>query len=167
MGQVTNTGRAIRHIDFKNAHISIWCALARTTKWPDENFPPVEDIHLSTLDEIIGLKLFTIASMVVEDENGLILFGSKKYTKVSDESAIANQSPYLYLQFEIQPDEFAGIDYRQVGVFMDSIPKSGFGSFQALTADKFSTLGKLIYVSNQVKQTRYPNTRHVVEFLLP
>ena len=167
MGKLTKVGRVQRGIDFKRRRNSIWLGIGRTTVWPDETEPPVEDVTATTVEELFGMKRFTESCLVTQDDNGSILFQGQYYKKLSDSEAIELQATDLYVRFDLQPDEFPGIDYRQIGVFVDSQPKSGFQSFLALSPSNFDKLGQLVYLSNEVKRSRYTNTRHLVELIIP
>ena len=157
---IIGTGRTQRGIDFIRSHASIWLALGRVTPWPDEANPPELDMAQTAIDEVFGLKLFDRAAMVVPDSTGPIVNGDDRYREVTDQQALDLQTPYLAVTFILQPDEFPGISYRQIGVFVDSIPQQGLSSFRALLPAQFKSLGRLYYVDNSTPITRYPNTKH-------
>jgi hypothetical protein len=169
MGKLLKRGRAQRGIDFMKGRVSIWIGLARRDVWPDENIPLDEDIEATALtDDMFGMKLFEEAALVIEDDtSNQILFEGKKYRKLTNDEALQLQATELYLKFTIEPDEFPGITYRQVGVFIESIPAEGFSDFSALEPNKFTTLGNLIYMDNGPREIRYPNTRHLIEVIIP
>ena len=73
---------------------------------------------------------------------------------------------YLYLSFELGVDDFPGFSYRQYGVFLDASPSGGFQNRTVLEKDKFTSLGKLVYLDNFVVKKRYTNTRHLIEIII-
>lgn len=167
MGKLTNTGRVQRGIDFKRNRGSIWVGLGRTTPWSDEDLPPDEDVDANEVEELFVMKLIDEVSFVAEDEDGPIYFKDVRYKRISDQEAFDTGTASLYLRFELLPHEKPNINYRQVGVFVDSIPLEGFSDYRLLDASKFKDLGRLVYLSNQKVQSRYTNTRHVIEVIIP
>ena len=169
MGVVTNLGRAVRGADFFKNRLSIWLALGRgETPWPDENNPPEEDKTATNVEEIIGLKLISTVALVVEDNvNGTIIFEDNKYRILTIKEGYSEQATNLLVKFIVEPDEFPDQNYRQLGIYVDAIPGDGFHHFSALTSDKFQTLGQLVFLSNEIVQIRYPNTRNHYHFVLP
>lgn len=167
MGKLLKTGRTVRGADFISGRTSIWVGLGRTTPWAEELNPPDEAETATEIEEVFGLKLYTTASHIVQDSSGPINFKGQKYRILTLDEAYEQKATDLYLEFEVQPDEFAEISYRQIGVYVDAIPKPGFSGYTALNPNRFDSLGKLIYLSNLTKQTRYPNTRHVIEVVIP
>lgn len=171
MGVLTDTGRVQRGIDFKRIRKSIWMGLGRTTPWPDEKYPPSEVEGATSIDELSAMKLITESTFVKLDENGPILFKGQRYAKLTDAQAMVSGEATLYLRFDIYPQDFPNItdklNYRQVAVFVDSIPNSGFTNYSALTPDKFVSLGSMVYYSNLKASNLYANTRHVIEVVLP
>lgn len=159
-GAWTDTGRAQRGIDFLRDRPSIWLGYGRTSPWPDESTPPKVNRRAVTVEEMFGLKLLSDAALVVPDENGPIKSDEVRYRRVTNQEGLDLQTPHMYLDFILQPHELAEISYRQVGVFVDAIPAEGFGSFSLLTPNRFQSLGRLVYLANFPKRTRYPNTRH-------
>lgn len=166
MGKLTNIGRGQRGIDFKRNRNSIWVGLGRTTAWPDESNPIDEVVTATTVEELFGMKLYDEAFLVVEASDGTVVHKGKTYRKLKDSEFPGTVTDLLYVKFTIFPDEFPGIHYRQLGVFVDSIPKEGFSSFSALTGDQFQTLGRLVYLDNFTKVTRYDNTRHEIVVII-
>lgn len=163
MGRITDTGRAQRGLDFLRGRPSIWVGLGRTSPWPDEQNPPEVNRQKTALDELFAMKLIDDGFLVVPAEDGNIIGrDGKLYRQVTAQEGLDLQTPYLCLRFIIETDEFALISYRQIGVFVDSIPAEGFSSFTALTPDKFQSLGRLYYLDNGPLETRYPNTRHEI-----
>lgn len=171
MGILTDTGRVQRGVDFKRTRGSIWAGLGRTSSWPDEEVPPRESESATSIEELSAMKLLTEATFVKVDATGSILFQGKKYSKLSDEQAFDQGEPTLYLRFDIYPQDFPNItdklNYRQIAVFVDSIPVEGFSNYSALFPEKFINLGRMVYYSNLTAQNLYNNTRHVIEVVLP
>lgn len=171
MGVLTNTGRVQRGVDFKRTRGSIWVGLGRISAWPDEEVPPNEVESATSLDELVAMKIISEASFVKQDQNGPIIFKGNKYVKLTDDQAFELGESDLYLKFDIYPQDFPNItdklNYRQVAVFVDSVPAEGFSNYSALTPDKFMNLGRMVYYSNLTAQNLYNNTRHVIEVVLP
>lgn len=168
MGKLTDIGRVQRCIDFKKNRGSIWVGLGRTSEWPDEQNPPAELTETLTIEELTAMKLFSEATIVVPVEMGPIYFKGSYYKKLSDKEALAQGISNLYLRFELLPQEFPKlINYRQIGVFVDSVPKEGYLNYSSLAPTLFDNLGKLVYFSNEKAQNRYTKTRHVIEVVIP
>jgi hypothetical protein len=167
MGKLTTIGRGQRGIDFFRGRTSIWVGLGRTTPWPDEDNPPSESVSASAVDELFGLRLFEEASLVIESETGSITHEGKTYARVDESQLDEFPTNLLYVKFVVEPDQFPGIDYRQYGVFVDAIPGQGFSDYSALTPGQFQSLGRLVYLDNFTKVTRYTNTRHEIVVIIP
>lgn len=166
MGKVTDLGRTQRAIDFKS-HSSIWLAVGQTSAWPDEDNPPDEEVDISTIDEVVGYKLLTESWLVKEDADGVLEVGGTFYSKVADVNANTEKPVHLYLKFEIEPDELTIATYRQIGIFVDLVPSEGNASKSSLLAAEVSSVGRLVYTSNELPVTRQTETRHVFEVVLP
>lgn len=167
MGKLTTIGRGQRGLDFFRGRTSIWVGLGRTTPWPDEANPPDENVSAMAVDELFGLRLFAEASLVIESETGSISHKGTTYSRVDESQLNEFPTSLLYVKFVVEPDDFPGIDYRQCGVFVDSIPDQGFSDYSFLTPDQFQSLGRLVYLDNFTKVTRYTNTRHEIVVIIP
>lgn len=163
MGKILDTGRAQRGIDFFRGRPSIWVGLGRTSPWPVDSNPPDEDRGATTVDELFAMKLFDGGGLCVPDEAGKIIGrDGNRYRAVTNQEGLDEKTPYMWVRFIIETDEFPGISYRQIGMFVDSVPAEGFSSFVALEPAHFKSLGRLYYLDNGPLETRYPNTRHEI-----
>lgn len=171
MGKVTPLGRALRGVDHKS-RVSIWVGIGKSSPWPDENNPPDEETTQRSLLEPIGYRRLSQSSLVKEvtsTDAWTITHAGKFYVKVSDTDALA-KSPapvLLYFRFDIERDELPQQTYRQAAVFADLIPNQDSLNLFSLLPAQVSSVGHLIYLSNEKPQVRQAQTRHVIEVVLP
>jgi len=91
----------------------------------------IENVPLPTLDtkqllNPIGFKRFKNMYFVVPSNSGKIFVGGIEWSKIFAESeealydsVFANNARWIYIEAELQPTEFVGETYRQVGLYSD------------------------------------------------
>ena len=131
--------------------------LAIGTGSPDwGEIPDSPDYAATGLVNEIGRKKITRAFFVKEDENGEIdMPGGRRY------SYSESQTRQIYLQFMFDFGEGLSSSIREVGVFMDSVPKSGLPETQTyFTPEEIQEQGTLILIENlETPDTFTPNKK--------
>ena len=90
----------------------------------------------------------------------------KADTDVTAQYTYEQKGNFLYLQFELGVNDFPNKDYRQYGVYVDSMPAEGYANSTVLEKENFSSLGNLVYLENVTVRKRYANTRHLIEIVI-
>ena len=118
---------------------------------------PLQRFEKMTYSSFASLSAFlTRAFFVKEDENGEIdMPGGRRY------SYSESQTRQIYLQFMFDFGEGLSSSIREVGVFMDSVPKSGLPETQTyFTPEEIQEQGTLILIENlETPDTFTPNKK--------
>jgi|WetSurSiteA1Bulk_404760.scaffolds.fasta_scaffold01310_10 hypothetical protein len=211
IGTYTYRGRSmVRGADMVDAtKHSFWLALGRCDlswysvsmarfPWANENQPPVEDpVNAKTQTRLpdekstemgaqavnIGVKKASIVSLCIPDPvSGTIAYGPTRWKLTGSPTT---SSPWLYLRFEIEEDDFTydldshfDLDaYRRPTIITDMYLQQENARFKMKTTARYddfydpnypnSRVGTVFYTSNEIKQTREPGETHIVEIILP
>lgn len=106
---------------------NIMFAIGRTTAWDNENNPPPPVLDKDELDEVIGYKRFGTMKFVIPDSEGLITVDGVRWTEVTVDpgipddtiykAALRENSRWVYVETILEPEDFTGQTYRQIGLY--------------------------------------------------
>ena len=118
----------------KNDLPNLWLSMGQTTPWPDEEIPPAETMDTDHLDGITGFKHFERALLVAPLSSDVsavpvgneIVYKGNQWKIVADADAYKEGARYLYLETHIEPGDLPYVVYRQIGVYRNLTPKTGY-----------------------------------------
>ena len=171
-------------------------AIGRSTPWgeleSDSDYgttisdanPPYPSLDAETVDELIGYKRYKSKYFVVPDDTSAdLIVDGVRWRKIqldetpSDEDAAkeklielvkANKSRWIYLDFQLDPTDFIGYTYRQIGLFTDLTILAP--ATEAMTLYQASEIkegsGILEAVQNRTPVTRQMDQREVISVVL-
>ena len=164
-------------INTKNDLSNLWMAMGRTTPWQDEENPPQEDPTVTSLDDtILGYRRFDRALLVVPVDptspnpptgSGVISYKANQWEVVADADAYAKQARYVYLDAKITPgeDNFSYGVYRQVGLYHNLVPATGYESNVSLNPAQVADPGMLVGFDNN-KSQRFTDNVSILEQII-
>lgn len=159
MAIATNNSRVYASLQLKNKKDSMYLVIGKTSPWTNEDAPPATDPNTSTLQEVVGYKKVSKASLcreyVADDENKypVISYGTRKFTLIPDEDAYREKAWMVYIESEIVGDELPLGTFRQVGLHTDLVPKTGVDK-DALLPSEVTNAGILQFFENRQQQNR-------------
>jgi len=153
-------------LTFKNNEV-FWFVVARTqTPWDNETSPPQETVDTVSLAEIGGLQKAQTVSLCYPDPNGVIQFRGQSYSLVSDDHAYDYDSRYLYCSTLLKFDTFPIVTFRQFGILVGVVPKTGYENNTVLTPDQVQDYGKLIGYVNHPPIIRTAGSKNLLEIVI-
>lgn len=168
-----------------NAHIGMalqlqkradtaYLVLGKTSEWDNEENPPNEDEDVDSIDEVIGyrkLSQFSLARPLESDEDEddldypVIAYKDNKWVMIPRDKAYEEKARWVYIEAEIDPDDFELGKYRQVGVHIDLEPKSGITKLN-LEPDDVKDTGVLQFYENREPQNRTESVYVLEQFMI-
>lgn len=146
----------------------------RRSAWTDEENPPKEDIDTTELDELIGykkLKQFSLARPLNPEEDistakyPVVTYRKESWMLVPKDKAYEEKARWVYAEAEIAPEDFPLGTYRQVGLNINVVPKSGINKLNLLP-DEVSKPGKLQFFENREQQNITDNVYVTEQFMI-
>jgi len=166
MSATVKVGMIRALLTLKNNEV-FWFVVGRTqTPWDNEASPPQESVDTVSLVEIGGLQRAQTVSLCYPDPDGTIEFRGQRYSLVSDEYAYDYDSRFLYCSTLLKFDEFPLVTFRQFGVSVGVIPKTGYETNAVLTPDQVLDYGKLIGYVNHPPIVRTAGSKQLLEIII-
>jgi len=140
-------------------HEGAYLVLGKTSAWDNENNPPEEDPNTEAVSEVIGykkVKQFSLARPLNTNETTsypVVTYGGQQWVLVPADKAYAEKARWVYVEAEVLPEDFPLGEYRQVGVHLDLVPKSGVTK-QNLLPSEVESPGQLQFFENKELQNR-------------
>lgn len=171
-------------------------AIGRSTPWGgkegendgtstiDDLHPPYPSLDATEIDEPIGYKRYNNMYFVIPDEtstepivDGVHWRKIQLDTPISDpeaakEALIAkvkmNKARWIYMDFQLDPNDFVGFTYRQIGLYSDvKILPPATNSMNIFNAEYIETgSGILEVIQNRAPVTRQIDQRELVAVVL-
>lgn len=161
-------------IDIQKRYNSAYLVLAKTTAWADESNPPNESEDLTDLTEVIGykkVKRFNLARPLRAGETAetvgfpVVNYASQSWALIPVDQAYAQGARWLYIEADIQPTDFPLGSYRQVGVHLNLVPKTGVTK-QNLLPSEVQDKGILKFYENRELTTRTASVYALEQFMV-
>jgi len=139
------------------------------TGWDDDDNPP--DATVSTQPvEVLGYKKVTFQKLAVPDLNGSLVWRNLKLREVEiADFAQKHNGMYprwLYLRATITTTELPTSEYfRQVFIYTDLVPASGYSGFDELLPEQVEDPGNLFWIENIPQMWRLDNQIEDIAFL--
>lgn len=167
MGVTTYQGRSRRAL-LNKQNSTYWVGIGRTTAWDNESNPPSPSPSASGIEEAIVFKKPSIVSLCkTVASGGDFTHLSQDYAYVDDADAIADGARYLYLSTTFDPSSGEPYgDFRQVGVFSNITPATGYESATYLAPANVTASGVLEYLDNTTVATMGPTRQEVIEIVI-
>ena len=138
MAILTLSGHVARALDFYNKP-SIYSAIGKYTEWKqgdcrelidgydpsiDYNLNPPSPAITDDMLEIIGYKKVEFRAMVVQDDEGTLIYRNTNWRIVMPDQAVAEGARWVYISTTLSYSELpTDKPYRQVGVYTGLVPK--------------------------------------------
>lgn len=125
-----------------------------------ENPPPPSVLSVALVNET-GRHILTAASFCTEDPEGEIVVPTGRYT------ASVAQTNHIYLRFNFDFEDGAGLEIREIGVFSGGSVIAGLPPGQLyFDPAEVDDPGTLVLLENVDLFTRASNIRQTFEFVL-
>lgn len=157
------TSTLISHIEaavaLQQRSAGAYMAIGKTSAWDNEANPPEEDSNTEALTEVIGYKKvsqFSLARPLKTDETTsypVVTYGGQQWVLIPVDKAFEEKARWVYVAAEISPDDLPFGTFRQIGVYLDLVPKSGVTK-QNLLPDEVQSAGRLQFFENRELQNR-------------
>lgn len=167
MGVATYVGRALRAVQFKQAN-TIWAVTGRQTPWADENVPvqPLPTIT-SILEPVCFVKPQIIKLCKTVTSGGDVQILGQRYAFVDDDDALTESARYIYSLARFDPTIGQPYgDFRQVGLYVNLIPATGYDNDLWLDPLNVADPGVLIYASSDTVTTMSIQRIELVEIII-
>jgi hypothetical protein len=130
---------------------TMYIGLGKSSSWNDENNVPASDYNATALDEPIAYtkaqKVF-LCKPVLDPKEGNLIVGGVSYKTVSLDADIDPSACYLYATTDFSyADLQKEIQFRQVGLFVNFIPKANVTSI-IVTPAQVDKLGTMLSIQN-------------------
>ncbi|AII28067.1 virion structural protein [Bacillus phage Bobb] len=161
-------------IQLQAKYESAYLVIGKSTAWTDEENPPEEVADVETVQEVIGykkVKNFSLARPLAtgEDEETVgfpvVSYRDQKWALVPVSKAYEEKARWVYIEAEIQPDEFPNGEYRQVGIHVDLVPKNGLTK-QNLLPSEVTDVGTLRFYENRKAYNLTSNLYSLEQFIV-
>jgi len=150
---------------------SSYIAIGKSSAWPDDSNPPLEDENITSISEIIGYKKvsqFSLARPLASGETTVypvVTYSSQRYALVPVDKAYEQKARWLYAEASITIDDFPVNQYRQVGLYTGLVPVSGVTK-QNLLPSEVANPGILRYFENNEPTYMTSSTTSTEQFLI-
>lgn len=169
----TTMGHVSRAISFYELP-NIYFGLGKTSPWDgetsesEENFSaPLPSADATKLDELIGLKLVDVKSLVYPDEDGTVVYRDNTWRKVSPEEAIQVGAHWVYIEASIYYSDLPAVAYRQIGVFSRVTPIEGLSPNKSiLLPEEIESTGILEILDQRKVVTRNEDSRDIFSMIV-
>lgn len=100
-----------------------YLALGRTSRWENENIPPVPDEHVTDLQELIGFKRMDTVSLCKPIQEGestrypTVNYRGTRWALIPDDKAHEQEAYHIYFSCRVAENDLPSGEYRQVGVY--------------------------------------------------
>ncbi|AUO79638.1 hypothetical protein BSP10_235 [Bacillus phage BSP10] len=151
-----------------------YLVFGKTSPWTDEDNPPQEDPNAAAIQEIVGYKKvrqFSLARPLEQGEQPtdtpypVVTYNQQQWVLIPVDKAYTEKARWVYIEAEIQPDDFALGEYRQVGIHVDLKPANGVTK-QNLLPSEVADPGILRFYENRKRQTRTSSVYALEQFLV-
>ena len=149
-----------------------WGAYGRTTPWDDEDNPPAEDSTATSMEEVQGFRLIVPANkgcVYPSDANDYDFTYHGVYWKkaTSFEDALENGARWALFELNLLVgDGLPVVTFRQIGLFLDLVPASGYEGYAALLPAQTDSTGTFYYYANHTKWVRAINQSDTIVFVI-
>lgn len=153
---------------------SAYIVIGKSSAWSDDDNPPNEDMATTALTEVIGykkVKQFSLARPLKAGETAanvgfpVVTYAQQSWVLIPKAQAYTQGARWLYVEADILPGDFPLGEYRQVGVHLGVVPKTGVTKQNLLPAD-VSNPGILKFYENRQPQNRTSSLYVVEQFLM-
>lgn len=118
-------------------------------KWNDENVPDNPDPN-DNITNRIGYKKVGSAFLIVQDDEGTLVFNNKHWRIVQPENAYEEKARWVYLSAFVEYSELpVDVSYRQIGLTTELVIKDGILSTGALVPNQVENPGILQTLDNR------------------
>lgn len=175
---------------------NIMFAIGRSTPWGelpdeqisnsliDEQHPPYPSLDATVVDEIIGYKRYNNMYFVIPDETSpepivdgvhwrKIALTNPPTDEAAAKAALIDEvkmqkARWIYLDFQLDPNDFVGFTYRQIGLYSDLVivPPATNAMKTYYPGDIQTGSGILEVVQNRSPITRQIDQRELVAVVL-
>ncbi|AYJ76277.1 hypothetical protein BSP12_091 [Bacillus phage BSP12] len=151
-----------------------YLVFGKTSPWTDDDNPPKEDPNATAIQEIIGYKKvrqFSLARPLKEGEKPtdspypVVTYNQQSWVLIPVDKAYEEEARWVYIETEIQPEEFELGEYRQVGIHVDLQPANGVAK-QNLLPSEVANPGILRFYENRKRQNRTSSVYALEQFLV-
>jgi hypothetical protein len=162
MTTMTIKSRVHNAIAQQAEYTSAYVAIGKTSPWTDDSNPPNDDPKATALTEVIGykkVKQFSLARLLKTGETAesisypVVVYKGQQWALIPIDKAYDEEATFLYVEAEIQPDDFPLGMFRQVGLFTGLTPNAGVTK-QNLLPSEVANIGLLRVIENREPQNR-------------
>lgn len=171
--KATLNARIYEALTLQARYNEAYLVFGKTSSWVDDTHPPEEVEDTPEITEVIGYKKirqFSLARPLAQGENPnsvsypKVTYGGKTWLLIPRDKAYIEKAHWLYIDAEIQPDEFPLGMYRQVGIQMGVKPKTGISKTNLLPSE-VQDKGTLYFFENREPQNRTVSVYVVEQFI--
>jgi len=157
------TSTLISHIEaavaLQQRSAGAYMAIGKTSAWDNDANPPEEDSNTEALTEIIGYKKVSQFSLARPLNTGettsypVVTYGGQQWVLIPADKAFEEKARWVYVSAKIDPLDLPSGFFRQIGVYLDLVPKSGVTK-QNLLPSEVESAGRLQFFENREPQNR-------------
>jgi hypothetical protein len=174
MAKATLNSHIADAIRLQSQYDTAYLVIGKGSPWTDDNNPPEEDENVTAISEIIGykkVKNFSLARPLASGEDAatigypVVTYASQEWVLIPVDKAYEEKARWVYIEADIQPDDFPLGEYRQVGVHVGLTPNSGITK-QNLHPTEVSDTGILRFYENREPQNRTSSVYSLEQFII-
>lgn len=149
-----------------------WGAYGRITPWADEENPPAEDTTAAAMEEIQGFRLIVPATKgcvypSTSDDYDFTYHGVYWKKAATLEEALENGARWALFKFNLLvEDGLPVVTFRQVGLFLNLVPATGYEGYAALLPNQVDSTGSFYFYANHLKWVRAVNQSDEITFVI-
>ena len=161
MAILVNSGRAAMAAALMSQPFFLAWGSGGGEDWDALDTPPSPSVLATELLSETGRHLLTSANFCTQDDDGEIVVPTGRY------SVSQVQTNHIYLRFNFDFEDGAGLEIREIGVFSGGSVNVGLPPGQLyFDPDEVHTLGTLVLLENVPVFTRSANVRQSFELVL-
>jgi len=165
MAIITLNNRTQRTYDFSQK--TLYFAFGRTTPWTDEFSPDPPDETSDSVEEISFIKLADNIKFVKEDVAGTITYRDSKWSEVAPGDIWTENVVAMYMDAELDYDNYPVIGYRQVGILENPLDTSDqVCTLDSYLSNQINSQGILHYIDNRLVTYRASDQVEKVSIIL-
>lgn len=174
MAMSTTNSHIADAIELQAKYNSAYMVIGKKSAWTDDTNPPDENPDSSAISEIIGYKKlskFSLARPLAVGETPesvgypTVTYQGRSWALIPVDKAYQEKAMYIYGEAEITPDDFPSGMFRQIGVHVNLVPKSGV-SKQNLLPSEVQDPGLLRFFENRQPQNRTSSVYVQEQFII-
>lgn len=175
----TIRGHVARALDFYSK-TSVYVGIGKSSEWSEDDrteltpegtlvsddFPPIPMAD-NDLKEFIAMKKVDNKFLVYPSEDGELGYRGTKWAIATPESAVELGARWVYISTKLSYNDVStDIDYRQVGVYSNVVPKESGETKYVLFPSDIDGMGLLEVLDNRKPIYREPDQQETLTFLI-